>query len=135
VSQKHLEMEFICIFLPIIGSIDARRAVWCIKSDTERRGEGPASNIENTPSLVRKHDCTGAEYVCLDMHCAPSKIKIRGETQVEFVCASRVGEFRGARFLEKGDFAIDTEGSNQWRNKARNEILREMAFQRRAHTE
>jgi len=60
-------------------------------------------------------------------------IEIGGETQVEFVCASRVLELRRAAFLKEGHFAIDTEGGKQWRYKARNEVLHEMSFQLSGH--
>ena len=53
-------------------------------------------------------------------------IEIGDETQVEFVCASRVCELRRAAFLEEGYFAIYTEGGEQWRYKARNEVLHGM---------
>jgi len=55
--------------------------------------------------------------------------EIRDETQVEFVCASRVSELRCATFLQEGYFSIYTEGGKQWRYKARNEVLHEMSFQ------
>jgi len=116
------------IFLPVIGAIDARRTVGGIKSDTERRCERPAANIEDTSPFVWKHDGAGAENIRLDMHFAPSMIKIVDETQVELIRASRVGELRRAAFLEEGDLAVYSDGGKQRRHKAGNEVLRRMSF-------
>jgi len=55
-------------------------------------------------------------------------MKIVDETQVEFVCASRVLKLRRAAFLEKRNLAIYADGGEQRRYKARNEILRWIAL-------
>ena len=49
--------------------------------------------------------------------------KIVDETQVEFVCTSRVLELRSAIFFEERDFAIYADGGNQWRYETRDEVL------------
>jgi hypothetical protein len=50
-------------------------------------------------------------------------IKIVDETEIEFVCASRVGKLRGATFLEEGDLSIYAESGKQRRYESRNEVL------------
>ncbi len=50
-------------------------------------------------------------------------MKIVDETQVEFICASRVRKLRCATLLEEGDLAIYTDGGKQWRHKAGNKVL------------
>jgi len=48
-------------------------------------------------------------------------VEIVDETQVEFVCASRVLQLRRAAFLQKGDLAVYAEGGEQRRYKSGNE--------------
>ena len=72
----------------------------------------PASNIENTGSLVRKHDGSRAPSVRLGMHYAPSAVRLINETQVEFVCASRGCYLRIAEFFEEIYLAVYTDGGN-----------------------
>jgi hypothetical protein len=55
-------------------------------------------------------------------------IKIVDETEIEFVCASRVGKLRGAALLEEGNLSIFAEGGKQWRYESRNEVLQWIAF-------
>jgi hypothetical protein len=55
-------------------------------------------------------------------------VKIADETQVKFVCASRVRKLRRAAFLEERNLAIYTDSGEQRRYEARNEILRWMAL-------
>jgi hypothetical protein len=55
-------------------------------------------------------------------------VKIVDETQVKFVCTSRVLKQRRAAFLEERNFAIYADGGEQRRYKARNEILRWIAL-------
>jgi NADPH-dependent glutamate synthase beta subunit-like oxidoreductase len=83
----------------------------------------PAANIEDTRGLVRKYESARAPHVRLDMHCAPSMVKIVGETQVEFVCASRVRKLRRAELLEERDLAVFTNGCKQRRYETRDEVL------------
>ena len=128
VRQAYLQLEPVWVFLPIIGAIDARRTVGGIKSDTVRRSSRPATNIEDTSGLVWKHDGGRTENVRLEVHFAPSMIEIVDETQVQFVCASRVCVLGCAAFLEEGDLAIYPDSSKQRRYKARNEILRRIVF-------
>lgn len=123
VRHTYLQVEGVWVFLPVIGAIDARRTVRGIKSDTERRFPRPATNIEDTSSLVRKHDGSRTENVRLEVHFAPSMIEIIDETQVQFVCSSRVRVLGCAAFLEEGDFAIFPDSGKQRRYKAGNEIL------------
>ena len=123
----YLECEGVWIFLPIIGAVDTRRTVRGIKSDTVRRYKRPATNIDDTRSLVRKNNSGGAEYVRLDVHFAPSKTKIVDQAQVEFICASGVRE-SCATFLKEGQLAILTEGGKQRGYKTGNEVLRRIIF-------
>ena len=51
-------------------------------------------------------------------------VKVIDETQVEFVCASRVRKLRRAAFLEERNFAIYADGGKQRGYKAWNKILR-----------
>jgi hypothetical protein len=55
-------------------------------------------------------------------------VKIVDETQVEFVCASRVRKLGRAAFLEERNLAIYADGGKQRRYEAGNEILRRMAL-------
>ena len=130
VRHAYLEHEGFWIFLPVIGAIDASRTVWGIKSDTVRRLERPATNVEDTSGLVWKHDCGGAENVCLEVHFAPSMIEIVDETQIQFVCTGRVRILRCTAFLEEGDLSIFSDSGKQRRYKARNEILHGINFER-----
>jgi hypothetical protein len=57
------------------------------------------------------------------VHFAPSMIKIVDETQVQFVCSSRVLKLRRAKFLEERDLAIFTEGGKQRWYEARDKVL------------
>jgi hypothetical protein len=50
-------------------------------------------------------------------------VKIVGETQVEFVCASRVLKLRRAEFLEERDLAVFSDGGKQRRYETRDEVL------------
>ena len=122
-AYAYLELEFVWIFLPIVCAIDTGRSVGSIKSNTVCRCNRPATNIQDTRGNIRKHNSGRAEYIRLDMHLTPSKIKIVDEAQVEFVCASRVCELRRAALLEEGYFAIYTQSGKQRRYKAGNEVL------------
>ena len=120
----YLQLEVVWVFLPVIGAIDASRTIRGIKTDTESRVLQPATNTEDTRGLVRKHDCGRAEHVRLDMHFAPSKVKIIDETQVEFVCASRVLKLRRSIFLEERHLAVYTDCSEQRRYETGDEVLK-----------
>ena len=124
----HLQFEGALVFLPIIRAIDASRTVRGIKADGDRRSFRPATNIEDTRGLVRKHNGGRAPRVHLDMHLAPGMFKIVDETQVEFVCASGVFKLRRAVFLDERDLAIYTDGGNQRRYETGNEVLCQMAL-------
>ena len=125
-TPAYLQLEVVWVFLPIIGPIDASRTIGGIKTDAYRRVLQPTTNIEDTRSLVRKHDCGRAPYICLDMHFAPSMVEVIDETQVEFVCPSRVLKLRRGVFLEKRYLAIYTDGSKQRRYETRDEVLNEV---------
>jgi hypothetical protein len=84
-----------------------------------------ATNIEDTRGLVWKHDCGRAKHIRLDMHFAPSKVKIVHETQVEFVCASGVLKLRRSVFLEERYLAVYTDRSKQRRYETGDEVLNE----------
>ena len=120
----YLQFKGGCVFLPIICAIDTWRTIWGIKTDGERRGLRPATNVEDARGLVGKNQGGRAPRVSLDVHLAPSMFKIVDETQVEFVCPSGVFELRSAELLEESDLAIYTDGCNQWRYEARDEVLR-----------
>lgn len=83
----------------------------------------PATNVENTRALVRKHDGGRAPQVRLDMHFAPSMVKIIDETQVKFVCPGRVQKLRRAEFLEERYLAVFTDGGNQRRYETGDKVL------------
>ena len=119
----YLQFEGAWVFLPIIRAIDASGTIRSIKTDGDRRGLRPATNIEDTRGLVRKHDGSRAPRVRLDMHYAPSMFKIVDETQVEFVCTSGVFKLRRAEFLDERDLAIYTDGGNQRRYETGDEVL------------
>jgi hypothetical protein len=53
-------------------------------------------------------------------------IEIIDETQVEFVCASRVFKLRRSVFLEERHLAIYTDRSNQRRYETGDEVLNEV---------
>jgi hypothetical protein len=122
-TPAYLQLEVVWVFLPIIGAIDASRTIGGIKTDTYRRVLQPATNIEDTRGLVRKHDGGRAPHVRLDMHFAPSMVKIIDETQVEFVCASRVFKLRRSVFLEERHLAVYTDRSKQWRYETGDKVL------------
>jgi len=119
-------LEVIWIFLPVIGAIDASRAIRGIKTDTYRRVLHPATKVEDTRGLVRKHDGGRAPHIRLDMHFAPSMFKIIDETQVEFVCASGVFKLRRSVFLEERHLAVYPDRSKQRRNETGDEVLYEV---------
>lgn len=127
-TSAYLQLEVGRVFLPFICAINARRTIRCIKTDAERRSLRPAANIEDTRGLVRKYESTRAPHVRLDMHCAPSMVKIVGETQVEFVCTSRILELRRAELLEERDLAVFTDGCKQRRYETRDEVLCRIAL-------
>ena len=126
-TPAYLQLELVWVFLPVIGAIDASRTIRGIKTDTYRRVLQPASNIEDTCGLVRKHEGGRAPHIRLDMHLAPSMVKIIDKTQVEFVCTSRVLKLRCSVFLEEGHLSVYTDCSKQRRYKARDEVLDEVA--------
>ena len=117
-------MEVVRVFFPVIGAIDASRTIRGIKSDTYCRILKPAANIEDTRGLVRKHDGSRAPHIRLDMHFAPSTAKIVDQTQVEFVCASRVFKLGRRVFLEEGHLAVYTDRSKQRRYETGDKILK-----------
>jgi hypothetical protein len=117
-------LKGVWILLPVIGAVDARRTVRCIKPDTEGRRIRITTDTEDTCGLVWKHDCTGAENIRLDMHLAPSMRKIVGKAQVQFVRASGVVELGRGAIRKKGDLAIDADGGKPCRCKSWNEVLR-----------
>jgi hypothetical protein len=119
-------LKAVWVFFPVIGAIDASRTIRGIKTETERRGIKEATNIEDTPGLVRKHDCGRAKHIRLDMHLAPSMVEIIHETQVEFVCTSRVLKLRRIEFFEERHLAVYTERSKQRRYETGDEVLNEV---------
>ena len=125
-TLPYLQLEVVWVFLPVIGAIDARRTIRGIKADTYRRVLQPATNIEDTRGFVRKHDGGRAPHICLDMHFAPSMVKIINETQVKFVCASRVFELRRGVFLEERHLAVYTDSSKQRRHETGDKVLNEV---------
>jgi hypothetical protein len=125
-TPAYLQLEVVWVFLPVIGAIDPSRTIRGIKTDTYGRVLQPATNIEDTRGLVRKHDGGRAPHIRLDMHFAPSMIKIIDETQVEFVCASRVLKLRRSVFLEERNLAVYTDRSKQRRHKTRDEVLNQV---------
>ena len=60
------------------------------------------------------------------MHFAPGMLKIVDETQVKFVCASRVFKLRRSVFLEERHLAVYTDHSKQGRYKTGDEVLKEV---------
>jgi hypothetical protein len=122
--DTYLKYQSLRVFLPIVGAINARRSIGCIKSDTPRRSKRPTTNVQDPCGLVGEDNCTRTEYVRLDMHLTPSSIKVRDEAQVEFVCASGVSELGRAPLFEEGDFAVDTDSGKQRRYKSWHEVLR-----------
>ena len=122
-TPAYLQLEVSYVFLPVIGAIDACRTIRGIKADTHCRVLVQATNVEDTCGLVRKYECGRAKHIRLDMHFAPSMAKIIDETQVEFVCASRVFKLRRSVFLEKRHLAVYTDHSEQWRYETRDEVL------------
>ena len=114
-TPAYLQLEVVWVFLPIIGPIDSSRTIRGIETDTYRRVLQPATNIQDTRGLVREHDGGRAPHIRLDMHFSPGMFKIVDETQVEFICTSRVFEFRCSEFLEERHLAVYTDRSKQWR--------------------
>ena len=114
------------VFLPVIGAIDASRTIRGIKTDTNRRVLQPATNIKDTRGLVWKHDGGRAPHIRLDMHFAPSMVKIIDETQVEFVCASGVFKLRRSVFLKERHLAIYTDRGKQRGYETGDEVLDEV---------
>ncbi len=125
-TPAYLQLEVVWVFLPVIGAIDPSRTIRGIKTDAYRRVLQPATNIQDTRRLVRKHDGGRAPHIRLHMHFAPSMLKIINETQVEFVCAGRVFELRRSVFLEERHFSIYTDRSKQRRYETGDEVLNEV---------
>ena len=125
-TPAYLQLEVVWVFLPVIGAIDASRTIRGIKANTYSRVLQPATNIEDTRGLVRKHDGGRAPHIRLDMHFAPSMVKIIDETQIEFVCASRVFKLRRSVFLEERDLAVYTDCSEQRGYETGDEVLNEI---------
>ena len=132
-TPAYLQLEVVWVFLPVIGAIDASRTIGGIKTDTYRRVLLPATNIEDTRGLVRKHDGGRAPHIRLDMHFAPSMVKIIDETQVKFVCTSRVFKFRRSVFLEERHLAVYTNRSKQRRYETGDEVLNEIVAHLRVY--
>jgi hypothetical protein len=122
-GPAYLQLEAFWVFLPVIGAIDASRTIRRIKTDTNRGVLQQAANIEDARGLVRKHHCGRAEHIRLDMHFAPSMVKIIDETQVKFVRASRVFKLRRSVFLEERHLAVYTDHSKQRRYETGDEVL------------
>ena len=116
-------MEAVWIFLPVIGAIDPSGTIRGIKTNAYCRVLQPATNIEDPGCLVRKHEGRRAPHIRLDMHFAPSMVKIIDKTQVEFVCASRVFKFRRGVLLEERHLAIYTDCGKQRRYETGDEVL------------
>ena len=125
-TPAYLQLEEFGVFLPVIGAVDASRAIRGVKSDTHSRALQKATNVEDTRSLVRKYHCGRAKHIRLDMHFAPGMLKIVDETQIEFVCASRVLKLRRSVFLEERYLAVYTDHSKQGRHKTGDEVLKEV---------
>lgn len=67
----YLELQFVNILFPVCSSVYTGRSAGSVEADSERRIQGPSTDINLSPCLIRENQTTRAENIGLDVHFTP----------------------------------------------------------------